>query len=97
MKSTMARALIKAYSSPGDMVCDPFVGSGVVALECLIAGRGVKTVDINPYAITLTMAKLYPPKTMEEALEKTSIYLKRMTLSVKKVTLDNIPGWTRSQ
>ncbi|MGD2085419.1 MAG: DNA methyltransferase [Candidatus Aminicenantes bacterium] len=95
MKSTMARTLIKAYSSPGDMVCDPFVGSGVVALECLISGRGVKTVDINPYAITLTMAKLYPPRTMEEALEKTSIYLKRIELSVKKVALDNIPGWIK--
>lgn len=95
MKSTMAGTLIKSYSSPGDMVCDPFVGSGVVALECLISGRGVKTVDINPYAITLTMAKLYPPRTMAEALEKTSIYLKRMKLSVKKVTLDNIPGWIK--
>jgi DNA modification methylase len=95
MKSTMARVLINTYSSPGDMVCDPFVGSGVVALECLIAGRGVKTVDINPYAVTLTRAKLYPPKTMEEALEKTSIYLNRMKLLVKKVTLDNTPEWIK--
>ena len=96
MKSTMARVLIETYSFPGDMVCDPFVGSGVVALECLIAGRGIIAGDINPYAITLTKAKLNPPPTMEEALEKTAFYFDQMKLLVKKMELGKIPEWVKA-
>ena len=96
MKSTMAHTLIQTYSFPGDMVCDPFVGSGVVALECLIAGRGIIARDINPYAITLTKAKLTPPPTIEEALEKTAFYLDRMELLVRKTALDKIPEWIKA-
>ena len=59
MKSSMAKILIENYSSKGDIVGDPFIGSGVVALESLIAGRGIIAGDINPYAVTLTKAKLY--------------------------------------
>jgi len=96
MKSTMARTLVQTYSFPGDMVCDPFVGSGVVALECLIAGRGIIARDINPYATTLTKAKLTPPSTMEKALEKTAFYLDQMKLLVKKITLDDVPEWIKA-
>jgi len=92
----MARTLIETYSSPGDMVCDPFVGSGVVALECLIAGRGIIARDINPYAITLTKAKLNPPTTVEEALEKAAFYLDRMELLAEKMVLDEIPEWVKA-
>lgn len=57
MKSTMARTLIETYSNPGDIVCDPFVGSGVVALESLIANRGIIASDISPYSMILSRAK----------------------------------------
>ena len=64
MKSTMARALIESASSPGDTIFEPFVGSGLVALESLISGRSVVCCDTNPYAIVLTKAKLFPPPTL---------------------------------
>lgn len=96
MKSTMARTLIETYSNLGDMVCDPFVGSGVVALECLIANRGIMASDINPYAITLTRAKLTPPLTMEEALTKTEYYLNKMKQLVIKVELGKVPKWVKA-
>jgi DNA modification methylase len=96
MKSTIARTLIETYSSPGDMVCDPFVGSGVVALECLIAGRGIIATDINPYAITLTKAKLTAPSTVVEALKKTAHYLDKMELLANKMVLDKIPEWIKA-
>ncbi len=96
MKSTIARTLIEAFSSRGDVVCDPFVGSGGIALECLIAGRGIIASDINPYAVILTKAKLTPPRTMEEALEKAASYLDQMESLIGKVELDNTPEWVRN-
>lgn len=41
---------IKHYTVPGDLVCDPFVGSGVTAVEALVLGRRAVAGDINPVA-----------------------------------------------
>jgi site-specific DNA-methyltransferase (adenine-specific) len=35
----LMRAIVRDYSRPGDLVCDPFVGSGTTALACAIEGR----------------------------------------------------------
>ena len=32
-------AIVRDYSRPGDLVCDPFVGSGTTALAALSEGR----------------------------------------------------------
>ncbi len=95
MKSTMARTLVDTYSSPGDMLCDPFVGSGVVALECLIAERGIIASDINPYGITLTKAKIAPPASIDEALEKAKSYCDKMKGLIKDVRINDVPRSVR--
>lgn len=41
---------IKAYTRPGDLVLDPYGGSGVTLVEALILGRKAIHVDINPLA-----------------------------------------------
>ena len=69
MKSTMARTLIETYTKKGDVVLEPFVGSGTVALEALIAGRSVIASDVNPYGLLLTKAKL-PTKSTVGDLKK---------------------------
>ncbi len=96
MKSSMARALIERYSSKGDLVCDPFVGSGVVALESLIGERGILASDISPYSYVLTRAKLAPPRTMEEALGKADFYCTKMKMITNEVVLRPVPKWVRS-
>lgn len=96
MKSSMAKALIERYSSKGALVCDPFVGSGVVALESVIGERGVLVSDISPYAYVLTKAKLAPPRTMEEALGKADIYCTKMKIMANGVSLRAVPKWVRS-
>src|SRR6476660_3881071 len=58
MKSAMARVLINLYSKPGDIVLDPFSGSGVVPLEAVLAGRSAWANDLSPYAYVLTRGKL---------------------------------------
>jgi hypothetical protein len=92
----MAKALIERYSSKGDLVCDPFVGSGVVALESLIGERGILASDISPYAYVLTKAKLAPPYTLEEALGKADIYCTKMKMTAYGISLCTVPKWVRS-
>jgi 16S rRNA G966 N2-methylase RsmD len=46
----VVRAYIRHYTRPGDVVLDPFSGSGVAPIEALLEGRvGVQN-DINPLA-----------------------------------------------
>jgi DNA methylase/Type I restriction enzyme R protein N terminus (HSDR_N) len=44
---------IRNFSQPGDLVLDPFGGSGVTVIEALILGRRGIHVDINPHSIFL--------------------------------------------
>lgn len=48
------RELISHYTSPGDIVLDPFCGGGVTVVESLILRRKVIGVDINPLATYIT-------------------------------------------
>src|SRR5207302_1075255 len=48
---------ISALSQPGDIVLDPFCGSGTVLLEALLAGRTPVGADSNPFARALALAK----------------------------------------
>lgn len=47
-------AYIRRYSKPGDVVLDPFCGSGVTAIEALRLGRKAIAVDLNPAATWVT-------------------------------------------
>jgi DNA modification methylase len=48
---------ITHFSRKGDLVFDPFCGSGVTAVESLRLGRKTFVSDLNPFAIFLTNAK----------------------------------------
>lgn len=45
---------IKKYSNLGDIVLDPFCGSGVTVAESLLLGRKAVGIDLNPFSIFLT-------------------------------------------
>lgn len=51
---------IKNYSKEGDVVLDPFCGSGVVAIEAIRQGRKVVAIDLNPLATFITKVSLLP-------------------------------------
>ena len=95
MKSSMAREIVEEFSSPGDLILDPFAGSGAIALESLIAGRKVVCTDINPYAITLTQAKLMAPATVDEAIKKAFKAVDFALESSKTISLEEVPEWVR--
>ena len=44
---------IKNFSQPGDLILDPFGGSGVTAIEALMNNRKAISTDINPMAVFL--------------------------------------------
>ena len=95
MKSSMARTLIEACSTEGQLVFDPFVGSGIVALESLLAGRGIISCDINPYAVALTKAKIFAPQSLSEALKLAKYYLGTSKSECKNINLEEVPEWVR--
>jgi DNA-directed RNA polymerase subunit M/transcription elongation factor TFIIS len=45
---------IEHYSKKGDIVLDPFVGSGVTAIEALKKGRKAIAIDLDPIATFIT-------------------------------------------
>jgi hypothetical protein len=59
LKSGMVRVLLTLYSQPGEVVLDPFCGSGVVPLEAALAERGAWANDLSPYAYVLTRGKCF--------------------------------------
>ena len=46
----VVRAYIERYSHDGDVVCDPFGGTGVTAIEAFLLGRSAIHNDLNPFA-----------------------------------------------
>ena len=58
----LAERIIRASSNPGDLVCDPFAGSGTVGAVAARLGRRFLLIDENPDAITVMRDRL-PPAT----------------------------------
>jgi len=56
----IVRAYIEHYTVPGEIVLDPFAGSGVTLSESLLTGRKSIAVDINPIASLITEATVLP-------------------------------------
>lgn len=52
----IVQTYIKNFTQPGDVVLDPFGGSGVTAIEAMMTNRHGINVDINPMAIFMVDA-----------------------------------------
>lgn len=94
MKSGMARALIEEFSREGDIVLDPFCGSGVVPCEALLSGRHAIGNDLNPYAYVLTKGKVSAPASHAEATARALRALEEA--AEESVSLTEIPDWVKA-
>jgi site-specific DNA-methyltransferase (adenine-specific) len=56
--SAVSEVLVSQSSEPGELVADPFMGSGSVGVAALSLGRRFIGTDLNPEAITLTEDRL---------------------------------------
>jgi hypothetical protein len=95
LKTGMAKALINAYSNPGDVVLDPFCGSGVVPFEAALTNRIAWGNDLNPYGFVLTSGKLHAPSKLENALERVYSLVNHVEKNKNSVDLRKIPLWIR--
>ena len=59
------RFLIEKLTEPNDIVLDPFLGSGLIAKECLARDRRFIGFDVNPISIELTKLYLQAPSYMD--------------------------------
>jgi hypothetical protein len=50
--------LVQLLSKPGDVVCDPFCGSGTTGIEALKLGRRAWMSDVNQASIQITRGKI---------------------------------------
>jgi len=66
----VARRLIEEHSAAGDMVLDPFMGSGTTLVEAIVSGRKARGIDINPAAVVASRAKTraIEPERLHKAL-----------------------------
>lgn len=95
MKTSIAKALVHYATKKGDLIVDPFCGCGVVALEGASTGRRVVAGDWNPYAVVLTRAKLFAPRSLNAARRRLR---KTWELSREKLPeqdLRKVPFWVR--
>ena len=95
LKSSIAKDLILRFSAPGELVVDPFCGSGTIALEAAILQRRVFASDTSVYATTLTRAKLTSPQTEANALRQLSRIFRRVEM-MPLPDLAPVPHWVRS-
>jgi len=80
---------IKNFSKPGDLVLDPFGGSGITAVESLMNNRKAISIDINPMAVFMVNSLIVPVKINElkEAFERVRIaYQKLLPKSKQEIT-----------
>lgn len=56
-----ARELVERYSEPGDLVAEPFLGSGTFALAALQAGRRVVGAELDPVAYATSVDRVTSP------------------------------------
>lgn len=96
LRVSRIQALLSLYSQPGDVVCDPFSGSGKIALEAALAGRQIWANDLSPYAWVLTRGKLEAPANQRTAVKQAIAALEDLESAAAHVDLEAVPAWVQA-
>lgn len=84
----VVREYIVNFTKPGDLVLDPFGGSGVTAIEAMMLDRKSINIDLNPMAVFLVDSLIAPIKEGElaSAFERVrKEYIKKEAKTKKEV------------
>jgi DNA methylase len=95
IKSSMAASLIAQFTHEGDLVYDPFSGSGTVVLEAWLARRRVIANDLSPYAALLSKAKLYPYASTKKVFADIESAANEVRRTGNQIDLRSVPKWVR--
>lgn len=96
MKTSIARSLIGRFTRPGQIVFDPFAGSGVIPFEAAMLGRSVVACDTNPYGVLLMRAKFSAPASCNGALEQFGERWAGAQRRLGRQDLRSVPAWVRA-
>lgn len=98
MPAPVAQTLIKALTRPGDIVLDPFCGSGTVTTEAAALGRHAIGIDINPLALLIAQVKAVPLPIdrLQNDFEQVQITFFRLQ-SVPTPRFPNIDYWFKRE
>ena len=91
--ANVVRAYIKHFTQPGDVVLDPFGGSGVTAIEAMLLNRRAIHNDINPLANFISSQ-------VADTTHEDTTYIKRAFLEVEagcKALVEHIPSMSDAQ
>jgi SAM-dependent methyltransferase len=95
MHPSIARGAIAAWSQPGDVVVDPFCGSGTVLVEAMGAGRVAIGVDASPLgvAIAQTRTTLLDEAARAELVAEANRIAEESGDNARKRRRPEIPAW----
>jgi len=85
--ASIPNLIIKEFAKKGDVICDPFVGSGTTLLESSLLGYKSVGIDINPIACLLSKVKSTPISPV--VLEKLSLILVNIRKNYLKASKQN--------
>lgn len=94
-KSSMAASLVAEFTKKGSVIYDPFSGCGTFAFEAWRAGRRVIANDLSPYARLLTRSKLFPYRSLDQALGDLERMGERAGRRRSSPDLRTVPSWVR--
>jgi len=83
------QAYIRKFTQEGDLVFDPFVGSGTTALEARANNRNFIGVEVNPLSVLISRAKTntYDKETLNKLYEFIEEYIYNNDISVDEKDL----------
>lgn len=86
----LARAIIAAFTQPGDLVIDPFVGGGTTLVESRLSGRVAIGNDVNQLATFVARVKctLYSEATLSSVARWANTILHRINLQMSAAPAD---------
>ena len=92
---SLMRSLIELYSQPGEIVLDPFAGSGTVAFEAATVERVAWASDASPYAGAIGLGKLAAPRSERAAMSQAVDLLAAIDQTAPRVNLQAVPTWVQ--
>jgi len=89
----LPRWLIRSYSKEGDMVLDPFSGSGTTNLEALLLRRNSVGIDVDPFSRFLSKVKTTPLEENELKYSTECLLKLIQNYHPSKISESNIPSF----
>ncbi len=91
IKPSFAHFLIEIFTSPGDIILDPFCGVGTVPLEADNMNRKSIGNDLNPYAYMISLSKFD-----RRGIDDEIAYLKKLeNISYQPPDISDVPKWVK--